>query len=74
MKHTAQPTPPKPERMLRYPAVEILSGLKKTTIYDGIKKGTFPRPVKLSARCVAWRESDIAHWQSQRAPAMRGNE
>ena len=26
---------------------------------DGINKGRYPRPIKISARSVAWRSSDI---------------
>lgn len=64
-----QVTPSKtPERFLRLSAVEQLTGLKKTSIYEGMKATprTFPVPVRLSARAVAWRESDIATWQAQR--------
>jgi predicted DNA-binding transcriptional regulator AlpA len=27
--------------------------------WDGVKSGRFPRPVKLSARCTAWKAEDI---------------
>jgi len=72
MNESKPTTPAKPERLLRLPEVELLSGLKKTSIYQGAHAGTFPRPVRLSARCVAWRESDIAKWQAQRAQALGG--
>ncbi len=57
-----------PERLLRLPAVEQLTGLRKSSIYAGMKASppTFPYCVRLSARAVAWRESDIAAWQAQR--------
>ena len=67
-----QTKPSKPERLLRLPEVEALSGLKKTTIYQGAHAGTFPKPLRLPARCVAWRESDIATWQAQRLQALGG--
>lgn len=58
----------KPEKLLRLPEVESLTGLKKSSIYAGMKASppTFPHCVRLSARAVAWRESDIATWQAQR--------
>lgn len=62
----------KPERLLRLPEVEALSGLRKTSIYNGAHAGTFPAPIRLSVRCVAWRESDIAKWQAERAHALKG--
>jgi prophage regulatory protein len=72
--HT-KPTPPtparKPEKLLRLPEVESLTGLRKSSIYAGMKASppTFPYCIRLSTRAVAWRESDIATWQAQRQPA-----
>jgi len=69
-----QPTPAKPEKLLRLPDVESLTGLKKSSIYAGMKASppTFPYCVRLSSRAVAWRESDIAAWQAQRQQANGG--
>lgn len=36
--------------------------VSKPTIYRRIKDGSFPSPVRISARRVAWRECDIAAW------------
>ena len=62
----------KPEKLLRLPEVENLVGLGKSSIYAGMKAGTFPPCVRLSARAVAWRESDIAAWQDERALSVVG--
>ncbi len=59
-------TPVKPGKLLRLPAVEERTGLKKSTIYAGVKTKTFPAPVRLSARAVAFREEDIDRWISGR--------
>lgn len=59
-------TPAKPGKLLRLPAVEERTGLKKSTIYAGVKAGTFPAPVRLSARAVAFREESIDSWISAR--------
>lgn len=65
------PTPTsKPEKLLRLPEVEQLTGLKKSSLYAGMRAGTFPTCIRLSVRAVAWRESDIALWQSQRQLAQ----
>ena len=50
------------ERLLRLPDVEARTGLKKSALYAGMKVGTFPAGIKLSARAIAWAESDIATW------------
>jgi prophage regulatory protein len=54
------------DRHLRRPAVEQLTGLSRSTIYDLMTKGEFPRSVRLTARAVAWPESAIAEWLAQR--------
>lgn len=55
------------DRHLRRPAVESLTGLSRSTIYDLMAKGQFPRPVRLTARAVAWPESTIVAWLESRA-------
>ncbi len=57
---TAPPT--RPEKLLRLDAVEERTGLKKSSVYAGMKARTFPAAVRLSARAVAWRETDIDRW------------
>lgn len=59
----------KPEKLFRLNELEALLGLKKSSIYAGMKAGTFPHCIRLSVRAVAWRESDIASWQAQRQKA-----
>jgi prophage regulatory protein len=49
-------------RLLRTPAVEKISGLTAREIYNRVKKGTFPRPLKLGRRSLAWLASDIETW------------
>ena len=66
------PTQTKPEKLLRLPEVEALTGLKKTSLYNGAHDGSFPKPIRISARCVAWRESDLLAWQAQRQHAPIG--
>jgi prophage regulatory protein len=52
--------------VMRRPAVEARTGLSRSTIYDWMKRAEFPQPVKLGARRVAWRESDITQWLESR--------
>ncbi len=51
-----------PERLLRLPDVEALVGLRKSSIYDAVKRGDFPRPIRLSRRAVCWPASAIEAW------------
>ena len=59
-------TPKKSGKLLRLPAVEERTGFKKSSVYAGVKAGTFPAPVRLSARAVGWREEDLDKWVSER--------
>jgi prophage regulatory protein len=54
------------EKLLRRPEVEARTGLSRSTLYDWMKRGEFPQPVKLGARLVAWRESDVTEWLESR--------
>ena len=52
----------KPERFLRLHAVMERTGLARATLYRRIQAGAFPAQVKISARCSAWRESEVEAW------------
>lgn len=54
------------EKFLRRPDVERITGLSRSTIYDWMKKGDFPQPLKLGARLVAWKQSDVTAWMESR--------
>jgi prophage regulatory protein len=51
-----------PKSLLRRSGVEILTGLSRSSIYAKMADGTFPRPVQIGTRSVAWRSSDIDDW------------
>ena len=53
-----------PKRFLRLPAVMSAVGLARATIYKRMKAGTFPAPIQIGARAVAWSEADIVAWQA----------
>lgn len=57
------------ERLIRRPEVESIVGLKRSMIYRLMREGRFPTPVKLSARAVAWRLSEVQAWQAERQAA-----
>ena len=53
-----------PKQFLRLPAVLDRVGLKRATVYKRMKAGTFPEPIQLGPRAVAWDEEAIAAWQA----------
>lgn len=44
---------------LRLPDVLELIPVSKSVWWEGCRQGRFPKGVKLSARCTAWRVEDI---------------
>lgn len=61
--HATMPTAAtKPARLLRLPAVMERTGRGKSSIYADMAAGTFPTPVRLGTRGVAWKESEIDAW------------
>jgi prophage regulatory protein len=67
MKHGTPSTP----LILRRPQVEARTGLSRSTLYQYIQDGQFPRPVSLGARAVGWLESEVNAWIAARAKAVR---
>ena len=49
-------------RIVRRPEVSILTGLRRSTIYQKVKERSFPAPIRLGARAVGWRLKDIDDW------------
>lgn len=62
-------TPDAPLVILRRREVEARTGLGCSTIYDGIKAGTFPAPIQLGPKAVGWVESEINAWLATRVVA-----
>ena len=49
-------------RIVRMDEVSKLTGLARATIYKKVNDGSFPPPIRLGARAVGWRMSDIVTW------------
>lgn len=58
------------EKILRLPQVLDKVGLKKSAIYNRIKVGQFPPPIKLGTHASGWLESDVQNWILQQAGRM----
>ena len=51
--------------------VETRTGLSRSTIYQYVKDGAFPKPVRLGLRAVGWLESDVSAWIATRVKIAR---
>jgi prophage regulatory protein len=58
-------------RLLRLNEVKRCTGLSKSSIYNQISDGTFPQPVPIGARAVAWVEDEIQEWINNRIAERR---
>lgn len=52
-------------RILRRKQVEARIGLSRSTIYDGVNAGTFPKPINLGPQSVGWIEAEIDAWLAE---------
>lgn len=61
----------RPERLSRLPEVQFLVSLRKSSIYELVKRGVFPTSVRLTQRAVGWPASSIDSWIAERIKAGR---
>ena len=60
-----------PNSILRRKQVQVRTGLSRSTIYERMKTGAFPKPVLLGPRAVGWIEAEVDQWLSERIEASR---
>ncbi len=60
--------------LIRLPVVKERTGLSRSTIYLRISEGSFPKPVLLGSRAVAWIASEIDSWIQERVEQSRRGE
>jgi prophage regulatory protein len=72
MTATEPATAPAPLCLLRLPDVLKRVGLRRTAVYEAVAAGTFPAPIKLGRRCVAWPSDAIEAWVRARIAEARG--
>lgn len=50
------------DRILRLKQVCKLTGLSKSTLYELVRTGDFPAPVKIHGRCSGWSANAVQGW------------
>ncbi|PST95685.1 AlpA family transcriptional regulator [Photobacterium iliopiscarium] len=53
-------------RFIRLKEVMHVTGLGRSSIYNYMAEGRFPKTVSLGGRAVAWVESDIELWMAEK--------
>jgi len=71
-----QDTSPSQPQITFLPLREVCRrvALKKSSIYDGVKRGTFPPPVRVSARAVRWTNTSVDEFIKQKIAASRAGQ
>jgi prophage regulatory protein len=49
-------------KIIRRAEIEEQLGLARSTIYQMVADGEFPKPVKLGRRAVGWRAEEVESW------------
>ena len=58
-------------QFLRLPEVLRRTGLSRTALYEQIKNESFPKPIRIAKRSVAWTDEDINRWCNERIALSR---
>ncbi|ENH7394710.1 AlpA family transcriptional regulator [Vibrio vulnificus] len=53
-------------RLIRFREVLAMTGLSRSSVYRSIEENQFPTQVQLGGRAVAWVESEVQEWITQR--------
>lgn len=56
---------------LRLPELKSVTGLSKSSLYALIRAKSFPAPVQLGPRTVAWVRSEVRQWAAERISNSR---
>lgn len=56
---------------LRLPEVIRRTGLSRSAIYLRVNKGTFPAPLKIGIRAIAWLQAEVDEWLAATVKAAR---
>lgn len=60
------PAPAPGGGLIRWPDVQTLTGLSRSTVDRLERAGSFPRRVILSENAVGWRKAEILAWTANR--------
>ena len=55
-----------PTRLIKLGEVRRITALSTSGIYERMKHGDFPKPLKTGTRGVAWKEDEVIAWIDSR--------
>ncbi|MDE1311392.1 AlpA family transcriptional regulator [Vibrio aestuarianus subsp. cardii] len=60
-------------RLIRMSEVLAMTGLSRSSMYRSIEEKQFPEQVQLGGRAVAWVESEVQEWISQKVESRNSH-
>lgn len=51
-----------PDALLKVQTVSAVTGLSASTIHRKVAASSFPKPIRLGARCTRWKSREVAEW------------
>ncbi|WP_444984895.1 helix-turn-helix transcriptional regulator [Halomonas mongoliensis] len=60
--HAAQETGGRQKRLMRWPEVERLTGISRSSLTSMAANGLFPRPVQVSVHITAFLSHEVYEW------------
>jgi prophage regulatory protein len=61
-------------KLIRINEVLLKTGKAKSSLYKDIAEGNFPKPIKIGIRSVAWIESEVDSYISNRISQSRNSQ
>lgn len=58
-----------PGQFWRLPKVLVETGLSRSTVYELMEAGTFPKCFPIAPRSVAWTSAEVEQWKRARLKA-----
>ena len=59
-------------KLIRRHQLEANLGISRSTIYQMMASGEFPKPLKIGRRAVGWRVEDIEKWLEEMQEQSNG--
>lgn len=58
------------DRLIDIEEVSNIVGMKRSAIYNRVRSGEMPSPIRLSGRCTRWKLSQVHAWIESKVQAQ----
>lgn len=58
-------------RLLRLSDVKNITGLSRSSLYQMMNKGSFPKSINIGSRAIAWTDASVQEWIESRINASK---